>query len=224
MSKMRSAIAAQLLKSKQSIPHYYETIDVDLEDLVALRQRMNAALEQDQIRLSLADFIVKGVVSSLLRYPALNARFDAAKNEVTRYSEVNLGLAVAVPDGLIVPILRGVSHMGLRDIRSKSADLIERARQQKLRREEQTEGTFTISNLGAFGLREFSAIINPPEVAILAVGAAQKRAVVHEGSVVARTTVSLTLSCDHRVVDGAVAAAFLQTLRDTLQVPGMMLL
>ena len=161
---------------------------------------------------------------SLGKHPVLNARFDAAKNEITRYSDVNLGIAVAVPDGLIVPVLRAVNRMGLKEIRQRSADLIERARAQKLRREEQTEGTFTISSLGTMGIREFNAIINPPEVGILAVGSAEKRAVVKGDAIVIRTVLTVTLSADHRVVDGAVAAEFLQTLKQTMEEPGMMLI
>ena len=223
MTKMRAAIAAALLKSKQSIPHFYETIDIDVEELTKLRERMNQKLEKEKVRLSIADFITRGVCHALGKHPALNARFNPEKNEITRYGDVNLGIAVAVPDGLIVPVLRAVNRMGLKDIRTRSADLIDRARAQKLRREEQTEGTFTISSLGTMGIREFSAIINPPEVAILAIGSAEKRAVVRDGQIVARTICTVTLSADHRVIDGATAAEFLQTLRGALEEPGMML-
>jgi pyruvate dehydrogenase E2 component (dihydrolipoamide acetyltransferase) len=223
MTKMRSAIAAALQKSKQQIPHFYATIDIDVEDLSRLRERMNQRLEKEKIRLSIADFITKAVCHALGRHPALNARFDASKNEVTRYSDVNLGIAVSVPDGLIVPVLRAANRMGLKDLRQRGGDLIDRARAQKLRREEQTEGTFTISSLGTMGIREFNAIINPPEVAILAIGAAEKRAVVKGDAVVSRTMMTVTLSADHRVVDGAVAAEFLQTLKATMEEPGLML-
>ena len=224
MTKMRTAIASALQKSKQTIPHFYASIDIDVEDLTRLRERMNQRLEKDKVRLSIADFITKAVVYSLGKHPALNARFDAAKNEITRYSDVNLGIAVAVPDGLIVPVLRAVNRMGLKEIRQRSGDLIERARGQKLRREEQTEGTFTISSLGTMGIREFNAIINPPEVGILAVGSAEKRAVVKGDTIVARTMLTVTLSADHRVVDGSTAAEFLQTLKQTMEEPGMMLI
>ena len=224
MTKMRTAIAIALQKSKQTIPHFYASIDIDVEDLTKLRERMNHRLEKEKIRLSLADFITKAVVYSLGKHPILNARFDATKNEITRYSDVNLGIAVAVPDGLIVPVLRAVNRMGLKEIRQRSADLIDRARAQKLRREEQTEGTFTISSLGTMGIREFNAIINPPEVGILAIGSAEKRAVVKGDAIVARTMLTVTLSADHRVVDGAVAAEFLQTLKQTMEEPGMMLI
>ena len=223
MTKMRVAIAAALQRSKQTIPHFYETIDIDVEELGKLRERLNARLEKEKVRLSIADFITRAVAASLVKHPALNARFNAEKNEVTRYGDVNMGIAVSIPDGLIVPVLRAAQTMGLREIRQRSADLIDRARAQRLRREEQTEGTFTISSLGTFGIREFSAIINPPEVGILAVGAAEKRPVVRGDAIVARTMMTVTLSCDHRVVDGAVAADFMRTLRDTLEEPGILL-
>jgi pyruvate dehydrogenase E2 component (dihydrolipoamide acetyltransferase) len=224
MTKMRTAIAAALQRSKQQIPHFYETIDVDVEAVSALRVRVNQQLEAEGIKLSLADFIAKGVCSALLMHPAVNATFDEKKNEITRHGDVNLGTAVAIPDGLIVPVLRGADQMGLRELRERSADLITRARAQRLKQDEMTGGTFTISSLGTFGVREFSAIINPPQVAILAVGAAEKRAVVREDQIVSRTMMTLTLSADHRAVDGATAAEFLRTLRGMLEEPVMMVL
>jgi pyruvate dehydrogenase E2 component (dihydrolipoamide acetyltransferase) len=169
------------------------------------------------------DFIYKGLAGALLRHPALNARFNPDKGEITQYGDVNLGIAVAIPDGLIVPVLRGINQMGLRDIRLRTTDLFDRARAQRLKREEQSEATFSITALGTYGIRDFSAIINPPEVAILAVGAAEKRPVVRDHQIVARTTMSLTLSCDHRAVDGATAAEFLRTLKEILEEPGMLL-
>ncbi|HZZ44024.1 MAG TPA: dihydrolipoamide acetyltransferase family protein [Tepidisphaeraceae bacterium] len=223
MTKMRVAIATALQRSKQNVPHFYESIDIDVEDLSKLRERLNAKLEKEKVRLSIADFISKGVAAALLRHPVLNSRFDASKNEVTQYGDVNLGLAVSIPDGLIVPVLRGVQGMGLKEIRQRSVDLYDRARAQRLKREEQSEATFTISSLGSFGIREFSAIINPPEVGILAVGAAEKRAVVRGDAIVARTMMTVTLSCDHRVVDGATAADFLKTLKEILEEPAMLL-
>jgi pyruvate dehydrogenase E2 component (dihydrolipoamide acetyltransferase) len=225
MAKMRAAIAAALQKSKQQVPHFYETIDIDMEAVSTLRERLNEKLEKDKVRLSIADFVTRAVCAALRRHPVLNSRFDAAKGEVTTYGDVNLGIAVAVPDGLIVPVLRSADQLSLKEIRQRTADLVERARALRLRKEESTEGTFTITSLGSFGIREFAAIINPPEVGILAVGAAEKRAVVDaaSGQIVARTMMTVTLSADHRVVDGATAAEFLRTLRETLEEPGMML-
>ena len=224
MSKMRTAIAAALQRSKQQIPHFYETIDVDVEAVSSLRVRINQQLEAEGVKLSLADFIGKAVCSALLMHPAVNATFDEKKNEITRHGDVNLGTAVAVPDGLIVPVLRGADQMGLKELRERSADIITRARAQRLKQDEMTGGTFTISSLGTFGVREFSAIINPPQVAILAVGAAEKRAVVRDDHIVARTMMTLTLSADHRAVDGATAAEFLRTLKGMLEEPALMVM
>jgi pyruvate dehydrogenase E2 component (dihydrolipoamide acetyltransferase) len=221
LTKMRSAIARSLLASKQNIPHFYETIDVDVEDLVKLRAELNDLLEPEKVRLSLGDFLAKGVATALLRHPALNATFNGT--EITRYGDVHLGMAVSIPDGLIVPVLRNIHLMGLKEIRQRSVDLVDRARAQRLKQDEMSGGTFTVSNLGTFGIREFSAIINPPQVGILAIAAAEKRPVVRNDQVIARTMMSLTLSADHRVVDGATAADFLKTLKTVLEQPGMML-
>jgi pyruvate dehydrogenase E2 component (dihydrolipoamide acetyltransferase) len=221
LTKMRSAIARSLLASKQNIPHFYETIEVDVEDLTKLRAELNDLLEPEKVRLSLGDFLAKGVATALLRHPALNATFNGT--EITRYGDVHLGMAVSIPDGLIVPVLRNIHLMGLKEIRQRSVDLVDRARAQRLKQDEMSGGTFTVSNLGTFGIREFSAIINPPQVGILAIAAAEKRPVVRDNQIVARTMMSLTLSADHRVVDGATAADFLKTLKTVLEQPGMML-
>jgi len=221
LTKMRATIAQRLQQAKQQIPHFYETIDIDVEELVNLRQRINQQLESEGVRLSLGDFVAKAVATALLRHPALNAHLTA--NQITRFGDVHLGMAVALPEGLIVPVLRNINQMGLREIRLRSADLVERARAQKLKGEEMSGATFTVSNLGTYGVREFSAIINPPEVGILAIGAAEKRPVVRGEAVVPRTMMSVTLSADHRAVDGATAAEFLRTLKQLLEEPGMML-
>jgi pyruvate dehydrogenase E2 component (dihydrolipoamide acetyltransferase) len=221
LTKMRAAIAAALQKSKQQVPHFYETIDIDVEELSALRGRLNSQLEKQNVKLSLADFIAKGVCVALLRNPAVNATFDGTN--ITRHPDVHLGIAVSVPDGLIVSVLKHADKMGLRDLRERTGPLVERARAGRQKQDEASGGTFTISSLGSFGIREFAAIINPPQVAILAVGAAEQRAVVRGGQIVARTILSVTLSADHRVVDGATAAEFLRTLKTLLEEPGMML-
>jgi pyruvate dehydrogenase E2 component (dihydrolipoamide acetyltransferase) len=221
LTKIRSVIAQRLQQSKQQIPHFYETMDIDVEDLAKLRERLNKQLEREKVRLSLGDLVAKGIAQALVENPTLNSTFNGT--EITRYADVNLGMAVALPDGLIVPVLRGINHMGFREIRLRSADLIDRARAQRLKKEELSGATFTVSNLGSMGVREFSAIVNPPEVGILAVGAAEKRAVVKGDQIVARTMMTVTLSADHRVVDGATAAAFLGTLRQLLEEPGLML-
>jgi pyruvate dehydrogenase E2 component (dihydrolipoamide acetyltransferase) len=221
LTKMRAAIAAALQRSKQTVPHYYETIDIDIEDLSAARVRLNEMLKAENVKVSISDFVAKAVSVALLRHPAVNAHFG--EDGITRFGDVNLGIAVAIPDGLIVPVLRGIDQMGLREIRLKSEDLIKRARAQKLKQDEMRGATFTVSNLGTYGVREFSAIINPPEVAILAVASAEKRAVVRNDQIVARTMLTVTLSVDHRAVDGATAAEFLRTLKGLLEEPALML-
>ncbi|HYO08096.1 MAG TPA: dihydrolipoamide acetyltransferase family protein [Tepidisphaeraceae bacterium] len=221
MTKMRQVIATRLQQSKQQIPHFYETVDIDAEEISKLRGRLNEQLKAQNIKLSIGDLVAKAVATALIEHPALNAHFTG--NEVVRFGDVNLGMAVALPEGLIVPVLRGINHMSLREIRVRSADLVDRARKQRLKQDEMTGATFTVSNLGMFGVREFSAIINPPEVGILAVGGAEKRAVVRNDQIVARTMMTVTLSADHRAVDGAVAAEFLTTLRQLIEEPGLML-
>jgi pyruvate dehydrogenase E2 component (dihydrolipoamide acetyltransferase) len=221
LTKMRLTIAKRLQASKQNLPHFYESVDVDVEELSGLRVGMNKRLEKEKIRLSLGDFVSKALAMTLLEHPALNATFDGA--QVTRWGDVHLGMAVAIPDGLIVPVLKNIHRLSVKEIRVRGVDLAERARAQKLKQDEMMGATFTVSNLGAYGIKEFSAIINPPEVGILAVGAAEKRAVVRGDSIVARMMMTLTLSADHRVVDGAMAAEFLRTLKELLQEPGMIL-
>ncbi|HEX8523704.1 MAG TPA: dihydrolipoamide acetyltransferase family protein [Tepidisphaeraceae bacterium] len=221
LTKMRTVIAQRLQQSKQQVPHFYETVDVDMEQVSQLRVRMNKQLEQQNVRLSVNDFVIKAVASALIENPALNATFDG--QTITRYGDVNLGLAVALPEGLIVPVLRNVDQMSLREIRVRSADLYDRARAQRLKRDELSGATFSISSLGSMGVREFSAIINPPEVGILAIGAAEKRAVVYNDQLAARSMMTVTLSADHRAIDGAVAAEFLRTLKQLLEEPGLML-
>jgi pyruvate dehydrogenase E2 component (dihydrolipoamide acetyltransferase) len=223
LTKMRQTIAVRLQQSKQQVPHFYESIDIDMEAVVTLREKLNKQLEPQKLRLSVSDFVNKAIAVALVQHPALNAHWDDKAQQIIRFGDVHLGIAVSVPDGLIVPVLRSVDQMGLREIRVRSVDLAERARAGKLKREELSGATFTVSTLGAFGIREFSAIINPPEVGILAVGAAEKRAVVVNDHVVARTMMTVTLSVDHRAVDGATAADFLRTLKQLLEEPGMML-
>lgn len=221
LSKIRSVIAQRLQQSKQQIPHFYEAVDIDMEAVVGLRQRMNAGLESQGIRLSVADFIAKAVASALVQHQTVNSHFNGS--EITQFDDVHLGMAVALPNGLIVPVLRNINQMGLAEIRVRSADLVDRARNQRLKQDEMTGATFTVSNLGTYGVREFSAIINPPEVGILAIGNAEKRAVVYKDQLAARMTMTVCLSADHRVVDGATAAEFLRTLKGLLEEPGMML-
>jgi pyruvate dehydrogenase E2 component (dihydrolipoamide acetyltransferase) len=223
LSKMRAAIAAALQKSKQTVPHFYVTIDVDVEELSNLRVRLNKQLEAQGTKLSLNDFVSRAVCAALLKHPAVNAHFG--DNQITRFGDVHLGFAVAVPDGLLVPVIRSADQMGLKEFQQHTADLAKKARATppRLKEAELKGATFTISNLGMYGVKAFDAIINPPSVAILAVAGAEKRPVVKGDQIVIRTMMSLTLSVDHRAVDGATAAEFLRTLKGLLEEPGMML-
>ncbi|HMO27648.1 MAG TPA: 2-oxo acid dehydrogenase subunit E2, partial [Tepidisphaeraceae bacterium] len=186
LTKMRQTIATRLQQSKQNIPHFYASVDIDCEALVALREKLNKQLEPQKIRLSVSDFVNKAIAVALQQHPAVNAHFDEKNHQVIRFGDVHLGIAVSLPDGLIVPVLKSIDQMGLKEIRQRSVDLAERARAGKLKGNEMTGATFTVSTLGAYGVREFSAIINPPEVGILAVGAAEKRPVVVGDQIVAQ--------------------------------------
>ena len=221
LTKMRTAIAKALQRSKQELPHFYVTVDVDVEELFNLRVRLNKLLESQGVKVSVNDFVTKAVAAALVKHPALNAHFTG--DSVTQFGDVHIGVAVAIPDGLIVPVIKNADQMGLKELQQRTAELAKKAKAQKLKGEEMKGATFTISNLGMYGVKDFNAIINPPEVGILAVAAAEKRAVVRGDQVVARWTMSLTLSVDHRAVDGATAAEFLRTLKGLLEEPGMML-
>jgi len=223
LTKMRATIAQRLQQAKQQIPHIYLSVDIDMEAVNELREKLNASLEKEKVRLSVADFVAKAAAVTLLKNPAVNAHFDEKNQQIVRYGDVHLGNAVALPDGLIVPVLRNVHLMGLKEIRQRSVDLFDRAKGMKLKRDELSGATFTITNLGIWGIKEFSAIVNPPEVAILAVAASEKRAVVRDGKIEARSTMTVTLSTDHRAVDGATAADFLKTFKSLLEEPGLML-
>lgn len=222
LTKMRTVIAQRLQQSKQNLPHFYETIDIDVESLTSLREKLNKQFEKEKIKTSISDFVNKAVASSLVQHPGLNAHFNSQKNEIARFGDVNLGIAVALPEGLMVPVLRNIDQMGIKEIRQRSVELAEKARAGRLKQDELSGATFTVSTLGMYGIREFAAIINPPEVGILAVGTAEPRAVVRNGQVVARTIMTVTISVDHRAIDGASAAEFLRTFKMMLEEPAMM--
>jgi len=211
LSSTRATIARRLVESKQTIPHYRLAADVDVGALLARR----TALATAGSRVSVNDLIVRACALALLEHPSVNAQLIG--DEVVRYADADIALAVATENGLITPILRGVNRKDLAAIAAESAALAERARSGKLTRDDITGGTFTVSNLGMFGLDRFDAIINPPQVAILAVGAARDAVLVRNGQPAVGKVITLTLSCDHRVVDGAVGAAFLKTLRELIE-------
>lgn len=214
-SSMRRVIAQRLSESKQRIPHFYLSIDVALDALLALRRQVNDALPE--VRVSVNDFIVKAVAGAMKKVPMANASWT--ESAIHRHRSVDVSVAVATPSGLITPVVRDADRKSLGAVSAEVKDLAERARQGKLLPDEYQGGGFTISNLGMFGVREFAAIINPPQACILAVGAGEARAVVRDGAVVAATVMSCTLSVDHRVVDGAVGAEFLAAFKSGIEQP-----
>ncbi|RZL74177.1 MAG: diaminohydroxyphosphoribosylaminopyrimidine deaminase [Rhodococcus sp. (in: high G+C Gram-positive bacteria)] len=218
---MRKAIGQRLQGSKRNAPHFRLTADLQIDNLLALRKEINATVPS--VKLSVNDFIVKACAAALRKVPDVNVQFDEAAQSVLRFSAADISVAVALPSGLITPIVRGAESKSLAEISGEVHALVTKAKTGKLTPEEFQGGTFTISNLGMFGVREFDAIINPPQGAILAVGAGQQRPCVVDGRVEARTMLTVTLSCDHRVIDGALGAAFLQELRRFVESPALML-
>ncbi len=220
-SMMRKAIARRLVESKQQVPHFYLSIDVAMDRLMDLRAQLNAAAD-GAFKLSVNDFIIKAVAKALVDVPAANASWtDAA---TLRHKHAHISVAVAIEGGLITPVIRFAEQKGIVDISGEVKELAGRARAGGLKPEEYTGGTFSISNLGMYGIKQFSAIVNPPEGAILAVGATEARPVVEDGEIKVRQMMSLTLSCDHRVVDGAVGAELLAALKKHIEAPASVLI
>jgi pyruvate dehydrogenase E2 component (dihydrolipoamide acetyltransferase) len=213
LSTIRRTIAKRLVQSKGPIPHFYLTADVAMDRLWADYQ----ALRAQQPPISLNDIVIKAAAAALRRHPEINASF--AGDHLKQYGRVHIGLAVALDDGLITPVVRDADLKSLEEIALETAALIERARAHKLQPDEYTGATFSISNLGMMGIEEFSAIINPPEAAILAVGAVRKTPVVDNDALRIGYRMKMTLSVDHRVADGAMAARFLRTLTRMLENP-----
>ncbi|MDE8346294.1 MAG: pyruvate dehydrogenase complex dihydrolipoamide acetyltransferase [Acidocella sp.] len=219
-STMRKVIARRLSESKQSVPHFYLTTHIEIDALLKLRAALNAKSPKEgagAFKLSVNDLVIKACGVALRRHPGVNASWtDAA---IIQYADVDISVAVAIPDGLITPIIRQADTLGLVAISHAMKDLGARAKAGKLKPDEYQGGGFSISNLGMFGIAEFSAIINPPQAAILAVGAGEARAVVKDGQLAVATMMSVTLSCDHRVVNGALGAQFLATLKGLIEEP-----
>ena len=216
LSAMRRAIATRMVQSKAPVPHFYLTTEADMGQAAEFRDAVNA-LDPAGRKISFTDLIVKACALALPRHPLVNAAYLDGK--IRLYHKVDVGLAVALEDGLITPVVRRCDQKTLKQIGQEAAELADRARARKLRPEEYTGATFTISNLGMFDIEEFSAIINPPEAAILAVGSIVQKPVVVDGAVAVRRRMRMTLSCDHRVVDGATGARFLQELKTILEKP-----
>ena len=222
LSQMRKTIARRLTEAKQTIPHFYLTIDVDAEGIWRARQEINASLEKTGEKVSVNDILIKACALALRRVPEVNASFQG--DVIHQHQRVDISVAVAVPDGLMTPVVRDADLKGILDIAHEVKDLAARAKDKKLKPEEMTDGTFSISNLGMFGIEDFAAVINPPEGAILAGGTVREEPVVRDGQIVPGRRMRMTLSCDHRVIDGATGARWLAALRPLIEQPLSMLL
>jgi pyruvate dehydrogenase E2 component (dihydrolipoamide acetyltransferase) len=222
-NQMRKVIARRLTESKQMVPHFYLTIECDIDNLLTMRKDLNERGAKDgSYKISVNDFIIRAAALALKKVPAANASWtDAA---TLHYHSADISVAVAVKNGLITPIVRNADGKGLAEISVEMKDLAVRAHEGKLAPEEYQGGTFSISNLGMFGIKEFSAVINPPQGAILAIGAGEQRPIVKDGALSVATMMSCTLSCDHRVVDGAIGAKLLNAFKGLIEDPVTMLL
>lgn len=218
---MRRTVARRLTESARDIPHFPLTIDVEIDALLVARTRINGLLEARGIKVSVNDLVIKAAALALKQVPEANASFTPEGIALHRHADISM--AVAVEGGLITPILRRAEQKGLADIAQEAKDLAERARSRKLKPEEFQGGSFSISNLGMFGIRQFGSIINPPQGAILSVGAGEARAVIRDGQVVSRTLMTVTLTCDHRVIDGAIGARWLAAFRALIEEPVTMI-
>jgi pyruvate dehydrogenase E2 component (dihydrolipoamide acetyltransferase) len=220
LTAMRRVIARRLTESKQTVPHFYLTIDCEIDELLKIRTELNA--KSDAYRISVNDFVIRAAALALRQVPAANASWS--DEAILVWDRVDVAVAVALDDGLITPIVKAADRKGLAAIANETRDLVARARAGKLKLEEFQGGTFSISNLGMYGVRDFAAVINPPHGGILAVGAGEQRPVVRNGALAVATVMSCTLSCDHRAVDGAVGAQFLAAFKKLVEDPLTMLL
>jgi len=224
LSGMRRAIAERLLASKTQIPHFYLNIEVDAGELMRIRAEVNADAEKaGQAKLTVNDFVLKAAIVAASRVPKVNASF--AGDSIIQYASINMAVAVAVEEGLVTPVIRDAQKKSLREINEIVKDLAARARTKKLKPEEYQGGTLTVSNLGSYGIESFSAIINPPQALILAIGAVVRKPVVNaQGQIVVGQRMAIGLSADHRVVDGAIGAEYLAELRRLIENPALMLI
>ncbi len=223
LSSMRKIIASRLLTSKTTIPHFYLHLEVDAAPLMALRQQVNSQAEKTHgNKYSVNDFILKAVISATQIVPAVNASF--AGDHIIHYQHIGLSVAIAVEDGLVTPVIKQAESKSLLAISRAVKDFAVRAKAKKLKPDEFDGGTITVSNLGAWGIESFDAIVNPPQAAILSVGAAIEKPVVKNGQVVPGLRMNLGLSCDHRVIDGAIGAEFLAEIKKLVEQPALMLL
>ena len=219
VSQMRKTIAKRLAESKFTAPHFYLTMEIDMENAMSSRKAINDAIKP--LRISINDMVIKAVSAALKKNPKVNASWLGDK---IRYNEhVHIGVAVAVDEGLLVPVIRFADQKSMVKINAEVVDFAEKARSKKLQPKDWEGNTFTVSNLGMFGIEEFTAIINPPDACIMAIGTIVEKPVVKNGQIVIGHTMKVTLSCDHRVVDGAVGSAFLNTFKKYMENPVMML-
>jgi pyruvate dehydrogenase E2 component (dihydrolipoamide acetyltransferase) len=221
VSTMRGVIGKRLLESKTTIPHFYLEIEVDAEPLMALREQLNKGLEKAGVKLSVNDFILKGSAEALRRVPDVNAAWEG--NQIRYFGGAHVSFAVALPDGLITPVIRDAHDKSIFQVSTEAKSLGKLAKDKKLKPDQFTGGTFCVSNLGMMGIPKFFPIINPPNAAILGVGTTVVKPVVKNGQIVVGQTLTLTLSADHRVVDGAVGAQFLAALKAVLESPALLL-
>ena len=222
LTRMRKTVARRLAESLGPVPHFFLTIDVDMTRALAARKRVNELLAARGAKASINDLVIKAAAVALTHHPECNAWWQG--DAIRRFNRAHIGVAVAVPDGLITPVVRDAQAKGLGRISTEVRELARRAREKKLQPHEYTGSTFSMSNLGMFGIEEFTAVINPPEAGILAVGAVEERPVAVGGSVVVQPRMRVTMSCDHRVIDGAQGARFLATLKSFLEEPAAILI
>ena len=222
LTQMRKTVARRLAESLGPVPHFFLTVDVDMTRALQARVRVNELLAAQGAKASLNDMVIKAAAVALTHHPECNAWWQG--DSIRRFNRVHMGVAVAVPDGLITPVVRDAHAKGLGQISTEIRELAGRAREKKLQPHEYTGSTFSISNLGMFGIEEFTAVINPPEAGIIAVGAIEDRPVVADGHVVVQARMRITMSCDHRVIDGAQGARFLATLKSFLEEPAAILI
>lgn len=219
LSLIRKTIAKRMQESKQTVPHFYVTVEIDMEPAMAFREQLNTVAES---KISFTDLLVKAAAGTLMHHPNVNASYLG--NTVRQFGEAHIAVAVALDEGLVTPVIRNCEQKTILQINAELLDLAERARNRKLKPEEYQGATFTISNLGMFGVDDFVAIVNPPEGAILAVGSIVEKPVVKQGQIVIGHTMKVTLSSDHRIIDGAVAARFLKDLKSLLEKPAALML
>lgn len=221
ITRMRKTIGARLLSSKQNLAHFRVVIDVTVDKLLSLRKQINAA--DPSVKVTVNDFVIKACAMALVSVPDVNVQYDQAAGVIRRFRDADISVAVALEDGLITPIVKAANTKPLSQISAEMRTLASKAKMKSLALDEFQGGSFTVSNLGMFGVKQFDAIINPPQAAILAVGGCEQRAVVVAEQLTVATVMTLSLSSDHRVIDGALAAQFLQKLKQFIEVPSLML-